>query len=118
MRDTHFSTLDMDEVASTYEAMKTWFGLRTAQDDARAFTIQFGDTLYPDDFLFIDARDESYDFQGANDTPSVTCLEREEPGAFQERVLRACCGGHFRVTPSSSIQCAKTAAPSSLMCSA
>lgn len=85
MRDTHFSTLDMDEVASTYEAMKTWFGLRTAQDDARAFTIQFGDTLYPDDFLFIDARDEAYDFQGANDTPSVTCLEREEPGAFQER---------------------------------
>jgi hypothetical protein len=85
MRDSHFPTLDMDEVASTYEAMRTWFGLRTPQDDARAFTIQFDDTLYPDDFVLIDVREEAYDFQGANDLPSVTCLEREEPGAFQER---------------------------------
>jgi hypothetical protein len=84
MRDTHFPTLNMEEVASTIETMETWFGVRTAQDDARAFTIQFGDTLYPDDLMFLDLRDEAYEFQGIHD-PSVTCLEREEPGIFQER---------------------------------
>jgi hypothetical protein len=85
MRNARFPTLDMEEVPSTYEAMRTWFGLRTAQDDARAFTVQFDVTLYPDDFLFIDLRDEAYDFQGAHDTPSMTSLEREEPGGVQER---------------------------------
>ncbi len=85
MGDARFPTLDMNEVASTYEAMRTWFGLRTAQDDARAFTVQFGETLYPDDLLLIDLRDEAYDFQGANEMPSMTSLEREEPGGFQER---------------------------------
>ncbi len=105
MHDTQFPTLDMDEVANTYEAMRTWFGLRTAQDDARAFTIHFVETLYPDDFVFIDARDEAYDFQGTSDLPSVTFLEREEPGAFQERdiarLLRRAFSGDFNFPQSS-----------------
>lgn len=85
MRDTSFPTLQVSEIASTLEEMQDWFRRRTKEDDGRAFTIQFGDTLYPDDLVIIDARDEAYDFQGANDRPAVTSLERGEPGGFQER---------------------------------
>jgi hypothetical protein len=69
--------------------MKTWFGLRNADDDARAFAVDLGERLYPDDLLLIDARDNAYDFQGSKGVVVMTSLEREKPGAFQERDIVA-----------------------------
>src|SRR5690606_28110417 len=45
--------------------------------------------LYPDDLLVIDTNPEAYDFNGAEGNPAVTSLERQEPGAFQERDIVA-----------------------------
>jgi hypothetical protein len=97
MADTQFPTLDAnDDVKATYAAMKTWFGLRVADDDARAFAVELRDRLYPDDLVLIDARDEAYDFQCSEGRVAVTSLEREEPGAFQERDIVALLRRAFR----------------------
>ena len=82
---TRFSNFELSEVEGTLQAMEDWFGRRTADDDGRAFTIQFEGVLYPDDLMIIDARPTVYDFRGAEHHLSVTSLERDEPGAFQER---------------------------------
>lgn len=83
--ETRFPTLDMDDLAATYEAMGGWFGLRTAEDDDGAFAVELGERLYVDDMVIIDARDDAYDFQGSDGLVMMTSLERDEPGAFQER---------------------------------
>jgi len=89
MAETRFPTLDMDDLAATYEAMGGWFGLRDADDEDQAFAVELGDRLYSDDMMIIDARDEAYDFQGSDGLVMVTSLERDEPGAFQERDIVA-----------------------------
>lgn len=83
--ETRFPTLDMDDLAAAYEAMGGWFGLRTAEDDDGAFVVELGERLYADDMVIIDARDDAYDFQGSDGLVMMTSLERDEPGAFQER---------------------------------
>ncbi len=83
--ETRFPTLDIDDLAATYEAMGGWFGLRTAEDDDGAFVVELGERLYADDMVIIDARDDAYDFQGSDGLVMMTSLERDEPGAFQER---------------------------------
>lgn len=89
MAQAQFPTLDMDDLAATYEAMGDWFGLRTAEDDGRAFAVELGERLYADDMVIIDTRDDAYDFQGADGLVMMTSLERDEPGAFQERDIVA-----------------------------
>ena len=71
------------------------FSVRTAEDDARAFTLTLGERLYPDDFVFIDGRDEMYQFQGSEDHVAATSLEREDPGPFQERDIAVMLGRVF-----------------------
>ena len=71
------------------------FSVRDAEDDARAFTITLGERLDPDDFVFIDGRDEAYQFQGADQSVAATGLEREEPGPFQERDIAVMLGRIF-----------------------
>lgn len=85
MAETGFPTLDINDLAATYEAMSNWFGIRNADDDDRAFAVDLGDRLYADDMMIIYARDEAYDFQGSDGLVMMTSLERDEPGAFQER---------------------------------
>ena len=89
MAETQFPKVDMNDLATTYEAMGHWFGLRTAEDDGRAFAVDLGERLYADDLVIIDTRDDAYDFQGADGLVMMTSLERDEPGAFQERDIVA-----------------------------
>jgi len=84
LANTDFPTLELDDLAATYEAMQGWFGLRDADDDARAFTVELGERLYPDDFVLIDARDEANDFRRSAGTVATTSLKRDEPGDLQE----------------------------------
>jgi hypothetical protein len=86
---TKFPVLDMDRIPRILDAINVWFGARDAVDDESAFTIEFGEQLYPDDYVLIDARDEAFGFHGAHLSPPVTSLEREEPGPFQERDIAA-----------------------------
>lgn len=85
MRTTCFPILDMSKVPTILDALTNWFGQRDAADDDRAFVIELGERLYPDDLVIIDARDAAYDFHGADTHAAITSLEREEPGPFQER---------------------------------
>ena len=89
-----FPAFDKNELNATYAAMSDWFGLRDASNDALAFEVCLGARLYPDDLMFVDARAEAYGFQGSEGQVMMTSLEREEPGAFQERdildLLRRC----------------------------
>jgi len=71
------------------------FAVRDEADDERALTIELGERLYPDDFMFIDGRDEVYRFQGANSSVAATSLEREIPGPFQERDIAVMLGRVF-----------------------
>lgn len=82
MAETGFPTLDINDLAATYETMSNWFGIRNADDDDRAFAVDLGDRLYADDMMIIYARDEAYDFQGSDGLVMMTSLERDEPGAF------------------------------------
>lgn len=89
MAQAQFPTLDMDGLAATYEAMGDWFGLRTPEEDGRAFAVELGERLYADDMVIIDTREDAYDFQGSDGLVMMTSLERDEPGAFQERDIVA-----------------------------
>ncbi|HCS65373.1 MAG TPA: hypothetical protein DIW64_15650 [Cellvibrio sp.] len=87
MLNAKFKKFRSDEVIKTLTSMEEWFGQRTNVDDSRAFVVKFEKNLYPDDFLFFDARPEAYNFHGAGNNPNITSLERDEPGSFQERDL-------------------------------
>ena len=82
---TRFPPFDRENVHPTYTAMTDWFGLRAPEDDGNAFHVVLGERLYPDDIVIIDARDASYDFQGAEGRVISTSLEREQPGTYQEQ---------------------------------
>lgn len=89
LHEATFKELKIESVGKDLEAMSAWFGRRSEIDDAAAFQLQFKENLYPNDFLIIDTNTESYDFNGAEGSPAVTSLERQEPGAFQERDIVA-----------------------------
>jgi hypothetical protein len=80
----HPKTLD-----SIYENLKTWFGSRTAADDANAIKVAFEEELYPPDIFIIDARHDAHDYHGSGGF-SHSSLERENPGYHQERDIVAC----------------------------
>ena len=88
-RATWYSTtlakLDVTRAPEMLEAMSNWFGLCTKADDAAAFIVNFEKELYPSNLVFIDARPETTDFLGAHMGAAINSLERDEPGAFQER---------------------------------
>jgi hypothetical protein len=65
-------------------AMSQWFSYRNAQDDIAAISIQFGESLIPDDLVFMDLREDISSYLGSL-PGNLTQLEREEPGPFQER---------------------------------
>ncbi|KWV55727.1 hypothetical protein AS026_37460 [Rhizobium altiplani] len=72
-----------------YEALETWFGHRTAEDDANAIAVVLEEELSPSDIFILDARREDHDYYGSGGFSHST-LERENPGYFQERDIVAC----------------------------
>jgi len=75
-------------VNSIYENLETWFGYRTAEDDANAIKVVFEEELSPPDIFILDARHDDHDYYGSGGF-SHSSLERENPGYFQERDIVA-----------------------------
>lgn len=90
-----FGTYVREDYPAVLRRLEHAFSVRTAEDDAKAFTITLGERLYPDDFMFLDGRDEVYQFQGADQSVAATSLEREIPGPFQERDIAVMLGRVF-----------------------
>ncbi|TKJ63967.1 hypothetical protein PspCFBP13506_05415 [Pseudomonas sp. CFBP13506] len=66
--------------------MDSWFSATLAADDQQAIRVVFKERLMPDDVVHIDMNDENHRYHGAP-LVSSSPLEREEPGAFQEREI-------------------------------
>jgi hypothetical protein len=90
-----FAPYDRAGFPAVLRRLEDRFSVRDAEDDTKAFTITLGERLYPDDFIFIDGRDDVYQFQGAHQSVAATSLEREEPGPFQERDIAVMLGRVF-----------------------
>lgn len=75
-------------VNSIYKNLETWFGYRTAEDDANAIKVVFEEELSPPDIFILDARHDDHDYYGSGGF-SHSSLERGNPGYFQERDIVA-----------------------------
>ena len=75
---------DLSAARSIMDQMPLWFGLRTPADDLDAISVEFGETLVPEDLFIQDMRPENHSYQGSQPF-SFTHLHREEPGPLQER---------------------------------
>jgi hypothetical protein len=65
------------------EQGELWFGLRGAQDDQEAISVNFGRPLYEENRRYKDDRPDLFKFNGAKGLAEVR-LEKEEPMQFQE----------------------------------
>lgn len=72
------------------------FSVRDESDDARSYTINLGERLYPDDFLIMDTRTTQHGYLADPTTVVTTSLEREEPGAMQEHDIAVMLGKVFQ----------------------
>jgi hypothetical protein len=82
-----------------YQGLEYWFGRRTPDDDARAISVSFLESIGPDDLFIQDLSETGNDYVGSAGY-SFSSLTRDNPGAFQERDLVA---GFRRVFPSDRI---------------
>ena len=76
-----FSTLALRDMLN---GMEKWFGLRNSSDDAEAISIDFAESLFPENIAIIDMNPALHSYNGGKGF-RITMLEREEPGSFQER---------------------------------
>jgi hypothetical protein len=70
--------------SSILNLLTDWFSRSGPEDDAGALTVQFEESLFPDEYVYFDMRAENNSYQGSKGF-SHTFLERPEPGEFQER---------------------------------
>lgn len=82
--DSAILPFSMDLARASLDQMQLWFALRKAEDDREAISINFDESLMPEDIFIMDSRPENHRVTGS---PTVTFseLERQEPGAFQEQ---------------------------------
>ena len=83
--------------------LETWFGMRSAQDDADSIKVVLVEELFPSDLFILDTRREEHDYFGSNGF-SHSALERENPGYYQEHDIVACLkraypGGSIAINP-------------------
>ena len=76
------------------------FAVRDEEDDRAAFTLTFGERLYPDDLVILDVRPEAHQFREAQSHPAIAQLIREMPGPSRERDIAVLLS---RVFPAESI---------------
>lgn len=76
--------LDIKDHREALDQAGHWFALRTAEDDAAAIQMRIVEELFPSDLVIMDIEIERHQFHGS-ESFSSTSLEREEPGAYQER---------------------------------
>ncbi|WP_146051585.1 hypothetical protein [Pseudomonas hunanensis] len=68
------------------EYLSDWFRVSGARQDVEAIKVELLEALFPEEFVFADMRDESHQYHGSPNVSHYT-LEREEPGAFQEKEI-------------------------------
>jgi hypothetical protein len=90
-----FPELNLPQFETIVRRLENRFAIRDSADDQKAFTVKLGERLYPDDFLLVDARDEAYRFNDADEIAANTSLEREHPGPYQERDIAVMMGRLF-----------------------
>lgn len=71
-----------------------WFGQRTAEDDARAISVNFTEALAPDDIFVLDATVGRNDYLGSKGYHHAE-LVRKYPGPHQERDIALALGRTF-----------------------
>jgi hypothetical protein len=80
-------------ITMIYKALDVWFGRRTPEDDAKAVTVTFVESLAPD-YGVMDMTVEQNDYLGS-DGFQRSELVREHPGYFQERDIAGCLRRRF-----------------------
>ena len=66
-----------------HEQAMVWLGLRSAQDDDEAIQFKFTESLFPEDLVVLDMRQDLFKFHGSKGF-GFTSLERDDPGRYQE----------------------------------
>jgi|GEM_PF-531095 len=84
MKDLALLPFSLDSAQIAHNQMQLWFSLRTVGDDAEAISIDFRESLMPEDIFIMDSRPENHRFPGSP-TVTISELERQEPGSFQEQ---------------------------------
>ena len=84
LQDIALLPFSLDSARMAHNQMQHWFSFRTVGDDAQAISIDFRESLMPEDIFIIDSRPENHRFPGGP-TVTVSELERKEPGSFQEQ---------------------------------
>lgn len=74
--------------------LRVWFGTRRQSDDQDAISVDFQESHFADDLVILDARPDNHLYQGG-ESFSFSQLERQEPGAFQERDIAHLLGRLF-----------------------
>ncbi|MDR0214068.1 MAG: hypothetical protein LBJ15_08725 [Comamonas sp.] len=78
-----FPDFDQKSFHVAHEQAAAWIGLRSAQDDADAIQVHFTESLFPEDLMIMDLRQDQYTFNGSKGF-GFTSLEREDAGLYQE----------------------------------
>lgn len=92
--DEHKELLEKTEIPSVkglnqsaiLTRISEWFRISGSDEDDRAIKVKLIEPLFPENFVYIDMRNESHRYHGSSDVSQYT-LEREEPGAFQEKEI-------------------------------
>jgi hypothetical protein len=77
------------EVQKMQHLVKTWFSLRIPQDEEEAITVKLVRNVYGDSIAIQDLRHPLHQHHGSKGF-SISMLEREEPGSFQEEDIIKC----------------------------
>ncbi len=85
---------DLNLARLTHMQLHLWFGSRMQSDDQDAISIDFQESHFADDLVILDARADNHLYQGGQSF-SFSQLERQEPGAFQERDIAHLLGRLF-----------------------
>lgn len=80
---------DFVEAQNMLHGVGDWFGLRTPQDDEEALTVKLVNNSFGESLAIQDARYPLHQHHGAKGY-SLSMLEREEPGSFQEEDIIKC----------------------------
>lgn len=80
---------DFVQAQNMLHGVATWFGLRTSKDDEEALTVRLVHAPFGESLAIQDARYPLHQHHGAKGY-SISMLEREEPGNFQEEDIIKC----------------------------
>lgn len=78
-----FPDFDQKSFHVAHEQATAWISLRSAQDDVDAIQVHFTESLFPEDLMIMDLRQDQYTFNGSKGF-GFTSLERENAGLYQE----------------------------------